>query len=361
MKRYAHLVDENTYIGVHNHCFNNFNHVPSRFPNGFLKKASESEGGKEVLGLVLKNINPYSSYDKFDYTLKMIETGGHKTQREVLLPLLNDSPKNSLHVMLTMEMNYMGAGKSRHTLEQQMEELHQLREEFTQLLLFMCIDHRNPDMMRLFNKYVVDLDWDGVKMYPSTGTMPNSIKYYPIFAKCEELGKPIITHCTYSNAVHYQGGRKKLAELLGDKYDPKLSIKANCDKFTDPMNYEVIHKDFPNLLIDYAHLGGVDKLLAWYRDKNDKDNPVNKLRYLMRTYKGAYSDISYAATEKKIHPLITLFISESDLKEKILFGTDYPMSLQECTLLEWSVGIRHSLGENNWNQMQQNNRKFLGL
>lgn len=346
-------------INIHTHIFRQED-SPDAFPSKALKSLSNTKVGMAILKTILHNANPFLSSDSLDKMLQMIKAGQLGSQKAIFEHMAENYPLDTIFVVLPMDMAYMGAGKCR-PYHLQLKELEELRCIDNRVLPFLMVDHRNPNMRLLFEQYVYGCNWGGAKFYPPLGTFPQAEEYDYIYQRLVELDKPLIAHCTYSNAVHFKGKEKELAVLLGDKYDKKATRKENCDKFTDPMNWGVVAEKYPNLRIDIAHFGGANMWDMWYKNPKDRTNLVNIIRDLMYKYPNIYSDISFTLSDRKTIPLLNMFLNDDKIKHKILFGSDYYMSLSECSEIEWSINLRHEVGETNWNQMQQNNRKFLGL
>lgn len=336
--------------------------VPDGFPNKTIKKMSETGVGYFIIKSMLHNINPFSNKDGLDRLLTFIKEGRKASQEEVFNDCKKYYPEDTWFIALAMDMAYMGAGKPKRSYIDQLYELDRLSKN-EKIYPFFHADCRRGNMMGLFNEFVVKRNWTGVKMYPPLGIIPYDNRYTDMYEYCQENNKPIITHCTYGNPVHFKGKKKELEELLGSEYDKKHSRKENCDKFTNPLNWQVILNEFPRLKINFAHSGGMDYMLKWL-DKDDRSlaNPFNAIKYLCRNYENAYMDISYSLSNKKLIPVLKLLLRDPILKEKVLFGSDYYMSLNECSEKEWGINLATSLSEAEWYQITVlNPRRFLGI
>ena len=158
----------------------------------------------------------------------------------------------------------------------------------------------------------------GIKFYPPlgfNGASQNRIlqeKTDYIFDYCEKNGIPIITHCDD------QGFRL-------------LPIEKSL-QFTSPENWEQVLKRFPNLYLDFAHFGK-----QYFRRNPLKAKLpgewMEKIVELMLRYPNVYTDVSFTGFESNFWGAIsTLAYShsaeeQSVIRRKILFGTDWPLSL----------------------------------
>jgi predicted TIM-barrel fold metal-dependent hydrolase len=333
--------------------------VPEGFPNKLTKKISETKIGYGLLKFALQNANPFTRSDAADKLLTFIKEGRKASQREVFLDMAKHYPKETMFVILTMDMNYMGCGRPQRSFIEQLYELDRLRDDFN-IIPFIHLDCRRGNMYRFFDEFVVKRGWGGVKMYPPLGTMPQDKRYESVYMQLVALNKPIISHCTYGNPIHFRGAELELKKILGEKYDKKASRKENCDKLTDPYNWQDVVLDNPGLRVCLAHSGGLEYWLKWYEGDESLQNPFNKCRWLATTDKGIYLDISYTLADKRCIPILKMMLRDEGLKNKILFGSDYYMSLNECSEKEWSVNLRAQLTEQEWQLISYTNpRAFL--
>ena len=347
-------------INIHSHIFRQED-SPDGFPSKVLKGLSNTKVGMILLKGILHNANPFLSNDSLDKMLQMIKAGQLGSQEAIFLHMANNYPVDTQFVILPMDMAYMGAGKCR-PYHIQLQELNELRaKNQNKILPFLMVDHRNPNMNLLVDQYLYGCKWNGVKFYPPLGTFPQAQEYDYVYTRCVELDKPVMAHCTYSNAVHFKGKEKELAVLLGDKYDKKHTRKQNCDKFTNPMNWKEVAEKYPTLRICLAHWGGSSEWDKWYKNPKDENNLVNIIKKLLVEHKNIYTDISFTLSDKRCIPLLNTFMQDERINSQILFGSDYYMSLSECSEVEWSINLRHEVGEVTWDKMQENNKKYLGI
>lgn len=158
----------------------------------------------------------------------------------------------------------------------------------------------------------------GIKFYPPLGFdasptnrhLKEKVNY--IFGYCEKRKIPIITHC--------------------DDQGFRLLPMEKSHILTSPEHWESVLEKYPNLYLDFAHFG------RQYYKKNPLKNKnssqwMEKIIDLMIKYPNVYTDISFNAFESNFWGnIFTLAYSHSEkeqeiIRKKILFGTDWPLSL----------------------------------
>ncbi len=115
----------------------------------------------------------------------------------------------------------------------------------------------------------------------SFGLAPNDKKYYPLYAKCNELNIPVSVQ-------------------VGHSAEPMPSILGN------PMYMDEIAITFPNLKINLSHTGW-----PWFREWCD----------LVWKHPNVYGDIS-AYMPKSLEPYQIAFMFSGRGKNKVMWGTN---------------------------------------
>lgn len=158
---------------------------------------------------------------------------------------------------------------------------------------FMSIDPNQPDALDELDRCVNELGLKGIKMSPVYQDYhPCDSKAQRIHRRAEELGLPIITH----------------AAFLGAPIAPM--------KWANPLLYDEVARDFPDLKIVFAHMG-----LPWHTDA----------MVMVRKHPNVYADVSSVPLRPwwAYQALLTFY--ESDLLYKLLFATDWPFTTFEQT------------------------------
>ena len=139
------------------------------------------------------------------------------------------------------------------------------------------------DLAATLQFYVKDCGVKGLKLHPSYQFFyPNEARLYPLYAKAQELGIPVIFH-------------------IGSSI-----FKGTRLKYCDPIYLDDIAVDFPDLKIVMAHSGRG----FWY----------NECFSLSRLHKNVYMDITGLPPQN----LLSYFPDLEKNSEKVLFGSDWP-------------------------------------
>lgn len=152
---------------------------------------------------------------------------------------------------------------------------------------------------------VVELGLKGLKLHPvHQAFFPNDQRFYPLYQKCSDLGIPVLFHSGYSAAGTGMpgGGGLKL-------------------KYSQPIPYfDDVAADFPNLTIIMAHPGWpwVDQQIAVALHKPN-----------------VYIDLS--GWSPKYIPEALIRDANTRLRDKVLFGSDYPYLPPERWLREFEA------------------------
>lgn len=231
----------------------------------------------------------------------------YKTQGRIYDLLEKTYAQNTKFVVLSMDMDYMQAGKAQKPYLQQLDELKKVTKTNPDLLPFIFIDPRR--IMKTADKngfenfqYRIKSElskgiFSGIKLYPALGYYPfdkDLIKSY-LFAQEHQI--PIMTHCI-EGTVFYRGKKEdKWNEHPILKYNKKgtnnpqpipLPQTGNYQwttNFTHPLNYHCLldkqllssylgyECDLSKLKICLAHFGGSKE---WYKYEADGWNNYNK-------------------------------------------------------------------------------------
>lgn len=335
---------------------------------GGIKNLLETRAGRWASYKLAKiNWAPFKVASRY---ASFASVGTMSSQQMIFENVMKFYPAGSRFVVLTLNMDFMGAGKSALTFQGQVDQVVQLRRLYPDACLpFLSIDPRMGsayDIMEFVEKYVgPGLPFIGIKLYPALGYFPFDARLEKVYAYCEENELPLMTHCTPSGAFFL--GRLDIsmgwpetivyAESDGSVRKPfiplphNFSLKGNdidTDVFLRPDNWDIVLAKYPKLKVCFAHLGGVGEIWGsrkphtWYED----------VKALMAAYENVYTDISYTLfdeagnkrTWKEIKNLLSGAATnsyqwpnppgntkayESTIKNRVMFGTDYFMTEQE--------------------------------
>lgn len=338
-----------SYINIHTHIFH-LECIPRKFRGfkipGFLYNRTLVKGLSRFLKILFPTGN-----DILDRYANFISVGAGKTHGDIYNDL-RDAGKHlkMKYVVLSLDMDHMEAGEILSPYETQITHLRDLKKKFNQELLpFVSVDPRKkyPEGVRRYLENKFDLiDFVGIKIYPSLGYYPFHPGLEPVYEFACEHDLPVMTHCTRAG-VWYQGEIRKEHVLPKNmnpkpiqKYDfsgqKKYKNRVFKDHFAKPENFvEVLEiEKFKNLKICFGHFGGSDEILKSDKPghKTSDTNFYLNIRELMKNYPNVYTDISYSLSEiKKILPHIEADLRNPKLKNRIMFGTDFFLTLQEDT------------------------------
>lgn len=149
---------------------------------------------------------------------------------------------------------------------------------------FMSIDPNQKDAIEELNRAHA-LGLRGIKMSPVYQDYhPCDEKARRVHARAEKLGLPILTHAAFH------------------------SIPTTRMEWANPLAYDGVAREFPNLKIILAHIG-----LPWFTDA----------MVMVRKHKNVFADISPGLHCTWLYQALSLF-QEFAVMDKLLFGTDFP-------------------------------------
>jgi predicted TIM-barrel fold metal-dependent hydrolase len=165
-----------------------------------------------------------------------------------------------------------------------------------ELYPFVAIDPRRPGIIEALlsgSFFRGDGRFYGVKLYPRMGYHPLCKPLDAVYKYCSDNHLPIIFHCGKSGFPP------------GEKW-----------KYTDfgnPLNFEPVVKKYPNLKIDFAHMGSSDPSFSWART----------IVRLVNENENVYSDLSCYTNIREMTPKKILWDFNPKLKTRLMFGTDF--------------------------------------
>jgi predicted TIM-barrel fold metal-dependent hydrolase len=186
------------------------------------------------------------------------------------------------------------------------ESLSELVERFPKRFIgFGAVDPRKDDALKKLKQLSVDFGFKGIKMHcDALGLDPNDKRLYPIYEKCVEY-KLAVLHHTGTTGLGY------------------CKIKHG-----HPVDLDDVAQDFPELKIIAAHFG-------W---------PWMEECFAVATRNlNVYIDVS-GWLARYFPPLLITYMNGL-LKDKMLFGTDYPMIRTPQWMNEFDEFCRPKLKE----------------
>lgn len=350
-------------INCHSHVFNR-DCVPDRFlppwlrpVANFLQSKKTSQGLAKLVSFFGRK-NLAQLIKKFHYFLSI---GDLRSQLEIFKLLQGFYPLGTKFCVLTMDMEYMGAGKVAKPFETQLEELAAIKRDpaYTDLIYpFIFIHPERPLLHTLVKKYMENENFAGLKMYPPLGYYPFDKRLDLVLSYAEQNDIPVTTHCS-RGGVYYKGDIRDLKHPITGKQVPKRKNKYLTDIYTEPDNYYYLLNKFPDLKINIAHFGGYDEWEKYLGNTLvDEDGEVNwftKVCDLVRSHVNVYTDVSYTLFNTQLIPLLKVVLQDPTLKNKVLFGSDFYMTEIEESEREFCINLRASLGEGDFKLIAEEN------
>ena len=365
------MSNEIQITNCHTHIFNRAI-VPDKFLPFLVRPiASLLEGDKTAtfISNFLSKIGKKDTAQLINKYHQFLKIGDLKSQLEIFKFLQQFYPENTKFSVLTMDMEFMGAGNVKQSFKDQLDEIVVIKKDpaYKDLILpFIFVHPERIGLFSLVRKYIEDEHFTGLKMYPPLGYYPFDERLDQVFAYAEKNNIPVTSHCS-RGGIFYKGTitPEMRKHPITGKVNTQQKNKFFTDIYTDPDNYEYLFIKYPNLKLNLAHFGGSDEWDKYLQNSFDSSGELNwyeKVKAVVKKYKNAYTDISYTLSEKSLIPLLNITLQDPALQNKILFGTDYYMVEQEESEKEFCINLRSELGENNYRLIAEQNPKiFLNL
>jgi predicted TIM-barrel fold metal-dependent hydrolase len=173
------------------------------------------------------------------------------------------------------------------------------------LIPFISIDpHRGAVGVREARRLVRDFDVRGLKLHPNTQQFfPNDRLAYPLYEVMEEAGLPVVFHTGHTGigAGARGGGGIRL-------------------KFSNPMYVDDVAVDFPDLTIILAHPS-----FPW------QDEALSVALHKHQVF------IDLSGWSPKYFPPQLVQYANTLLKDRVLFGSDYPLITPDRWLADFAT------------------------
>ena len=346
-------------INCHTHIFT-INHVPKNFLPWHLKLIAKLFLSKRLIKL-FRLVKLNRTADLLKRFLNFKKIGNQYSQEEIFKHLRGFYPEDTGFVTLSMDMEFMGAGKVVDSFDKQIMDLSQLKKKYQDKIYPFIFAHpERPNIYNLVKEYIENHHFAGIKIYPAIGYFPSDKRLHDVYAYAEKYQIPIITHCA-RGGVYYKGKltKDRRTDPLSGETHKKLKKGKFTDIYSDPDRYEIILSKYPKLKLCFAHYGGSDewdKFLNESWHENVPDTWFQKINTLIDTYENVYTDIRYTLVRSDLFPILKSYLnSKPELHERVLFGTDYYMTEQEGSERYFGMNLRGSLGEELWKQIAEKN------
>lgn len=336
----------------------------------------------------IKLLSRKRSNSMFQRYLEFIEIGTQNSQGdifEILKKNYNILSHDMRFIALTLNMDHMDTQQSQHArIEDQLFEVEKLRSYYpNNLFPFLGIDPRHLSGHQLVDwvdSKFRSMNFFGLKIYPAMGFFPFDPRLDAVYKWASENNVPIMTHCTRSgnfytgkmddvvpfidmptlnpNSSSMESIYSRIEKFKNSKETWKNNKDA-CNLFSHPENYRPILEKYPKLKLCLAHFGGEDEILSKKCDlvKKGIDTDTfwyNEICLLMTDYPNVFTDISYTLYSNEAIEAVKKLMS-SDLSSKILFGTDFFMTIREKDESQLWQGYLKTMGSTYFNNTSVNN------
>jgi predicted TIM-barrel fold metal-dependent hydrolase len=201
---------------------------------------------------------------------------------------------------------------------------------------FLAVDPRREGMIEaiLEGKFFTgNRKFHGIKLYPRLGYHPQCKPLLRLYEYCNNNHIPITVHCS-------QGG---------------FPLNADDEKreFCNPLNFKEILKNNKNLNLNLAHFGNSEKDKKW----------SECILCMMKDYENLFTDLSCYTGKKELNYAKEMFDKNKQLKDRLLFGTDYAMLYftGNTTIDKYFKNFNNIFKDDLESMMHNNPKKFLGL
>lgn len=355
-----------TIYNCHCHLFT-MDYIPEYFISPFVSTSIARNKWVARLGYFLapKTINRFSAF---------FYSGLKNSQEDIFIELNGYYPAKTRFCPLTIDFEFMNAGKCRYSFLNQLKDLAILKNKFLyngeqRLFPFIGIDPRRPKLLDLVKHYIEDEGFTGLKLYPSLGFFPDDPGLEDVYAYAEKNQIPITTHCIPKNKNHFRYKPTKemvLKASLVPGHDPKEFKRAfDFAKYLNhPYWYEILLEKFPLLKINLGHFGGNEEWDRYLDEPNEshdyRHNWYSYIRNLIEKNQNVYADISFTVYDKSLYPLLKNITNSILTKNKVLFGSDFYMLQKDYKERRFGLDVRGYLTDDEyWRIAETNPRKFL--
>lgn len=152
--------------------------------------------------------------------------------------LIDAMDKANIDMTVICVLDYgLALGEPKISIEEQNQIHGEIQKKYPKrILAYASVDPRRPNAEKLIRKCFEEWNMRGLKFHPSTGFYPNSKEVYKLLEIANEFKKPVLFH-------------------TGHIIQP---LRA---KYCDPIYLDDVCVDFPDLMIQAAHMG-----FGWYHE-----------------------------------------------------------------------------------------------
>lgn len=327
-------------------------HVPRHYPHWALWLFKHVPGLVRLLAFLTRLIGQEALADTLDRLFRFQQESDADRQEQILDRIAPQYPPRTRFVVLPMQMAGSGHGPVAVPLRTQHDELAGLARSPRwqgRVIPFATCDPRLPGAADEVRRCLDDLGFRGLKLYPRLGFDPDHpVLMNDIYPMLAARNLPVVSHCS-------RGG------VTG-----KGIVRPVADGYSSPQAFLPVLRAFPGLRVNLAHFGGATDWKAYVQDGIPPDDPAAEeanwqvaIRRMIQSdqFPNLWTDISYTLFHfDDFIPFLRLFLQDSRVARRVLFGSDFYMTRQEA-LSERAVcfRLRVALGEDLFRQIAEVN------
>jgi uncharacterized protein len=300
---------------------------------------------------------------------RFLKIGALGSEELIFLELQKYYPSRTRFVLLPMDMEVMGSGRTGQTYEEQHCRLSDLKEKYGEVIIpFVAADPRRKGVLDCVKYYIEEKGFTGIKIYPALGYFPYDERLRPVWDYAQKYALPVMTHTSHGGPYY----RNKLTEKdFANSRIGNIPLKGKSNHelsayYTHPANYRYLLADYPKLKICLAHCGGDIEWDRYLDDPSLKGIPEIDKDWLtlcidlMLEFPTLYTDISSTLYTKRFISVLRVLLRDKIIRKKILFGSDFYMVEFEGKEKSFSFDVRGLLDEVEFSQIAEiNPKKFL--
>jgi uncharacterized protein len=217
-------------------------------------------------------------------------------------------------IVMGVDYGMSEVGEANWSIEEMNQWVAKQADEYSDKLKALCaVDPRRGEKaIELIEKAVQEWGMIGVKFHPTSGFYPDDPQFYPLYEKCVELSVPLHSHTAVTIS------------------SPMVS------KYADPIYLDTIAAKFPELKIILVHFGSLSYTLKCAEIMGSRSNVYAEL--------SGYQIQAYSMPEyflKTLRGVLNMkALLGAPLKERIMFGTDWPYLETALDSKEWVQWVK---------------------
>lgn len=330
----------NLFANVHSHLLN-FAFIPDDYYKTRVP-FSEIFFRSPIIAWLIRMLTwlfPGSKWDRSHEMLKLFKQNIHQVAAQHVEEMKAANILFTAPLMMDVELASFGK-KPEIPFVKQVELISGISLKYAgKFLPFIAVDPRRERAADMVEEALEEMGFLGVKFYPPMGYHPshksvfNSLtvneELQRIYTYCHQNQVPITAHCSIDCAYgkEFINNPERLVEV------------------THPGAWRPVLSDFPQLILNFAHFGGdfpdVEKPESW----------SSEILRMIDSNQNVYTDLSYhgvtidsSNSEQYFWKLSELMDKSPNYREKILFGTDWPMTRHTLTEAEYITLYIDELG-----------------